>query len=522
MLRWGTLPIWLITISGMYTFSQHVREEGWLLVSPGLRVVHILGWVGTIGLAVLPLVSWLGQGERVLGWLRKVVQLAGQLGWVLLPVLVGLGVAFPVLMMGRFQVYLAQDWTRQAVFVWLAILGALCISAYWQKDWLESALFSVLGMAVVYHMTTYFPHITDYPFSLWWSETTRFYLASTFFDQRIYGQDLPWVFRDLTRYLIQAVPFLIPDSPLWLHRLWQAALRFTTPYFTGMIIARRLKLAPRKLFWVFALWAGLYFFQGPVFYNLIVIVMLVFWLVDARRFWKTLAAVAAISIFAGFSRINWVPMAGLLAAAFYLLEKPLQGKDLKSIARYLALPAVWVVVGAAAGLGAQQFWAASSGNPQEIYYASFTSYLIKARLLPNPSYPLGILPYTLIVTAPLLIFLGLGLRGWRKKWHPVRLLGIGAIIAVLFGGGILVSLKIGGGTNLHNMDVYLVVLLVVAVEYYFGRVVDEQGQPVKAKMPLWLKTLVVVMPVIFVVTFVGRSIAPLDKQAVQQNLAQLQ
>jgi hypothetical protein len=59
------------------------------------------------------------------------------------------------------------------------------------------------------------------------------------------------------------------------------------------------------------------------------------------------------------------------------------------------------------------------------------------------------------------------------------MLPILAALAVLFVGGIFVSMKIGGGADLHNMDAYAVMLLVVAASLVFGRL----GQPGNGQMP---------------------------------------
>jgi hypothetical protein len=251
-------------------------------------------------------------------------------------------------------------------------------------------------------------------------------------------------------------------------------------------------------------------------------VILVFWLVKPDHFWKAMAAVAGISVWAGLSRINWIPMPGLMAAAFYLMEKPFAGQDVKGLARYLWRPLVWAAVGTLIGLGVQQGYAMISGNPEEIYYTSFTSYLLWDRLLPNPSYPLGIAPHVLLLTLPLLILTGTAWISWRKRWNFIRPLGLSALILVLFGGGLLVSVKIGGGTNLHNMDVFLVILLLVAAEIFFGRAVDDRGEPLSIKTPDWLKTAVFIMPILFVASYSGGTIPDRDMVQAEHDLAQLQ
>jgi len=62
------------------------------------------------------------------------------------------------------------------------------------------------------------------------------------------------------------------------------------------------------------------------------------------------------------------------------------------------------------------------------------------------------LPGALLVLIPLLL-LGLSkLKGQWSFYHPIRLLGIGSILFILFAGGVVVSVKIGGGSNLHPIE----------------------------------------------------------------------
>jgi len=362
MLKWSMLILLLVNAVWSIAFSDLIETEGWVDVSVKLQVQRAVLFGVMALLLGLTLYVWLGRADRVLGWLKTFISALSRLRWGLLLPMAALAVAFPILMFGPLSTYFAYNWALYAVFAWLAVLLAACIMALWQKPWIDSLAVSSVSLAVIYNLTTYFPHVTSYPFSLWWSETTRFYMGSTFFAERLYGHDLPWVTMHLTRYLIQAFPFLAPDSPLWVHRLWQAGLRFTFPFITGILAARYFKLSLPKGFWVFAAWAGLYFFQGPVFYHLIVIVMLVFLLVQSRRFWRTLLVVTLISVYAGFSRINWVPMAGLMAAVLYFMDTPVPSGGWRSAGRYLLPPVSWVLVGTAVGFAAQQFWVINSGS----------------------------------------------------------------------------------------------------------------------------------------------------------------
>jgi hypothetical protein len=520
--RSGLVLLTGLSAVGMLQFRRSIHEAGLFDVSAKLRAVELAGWVGLIVLIGLTVFLLTAKTDWAVKWVQLEFSGPVWLIWIALPLIGALLIAYPVLMFTEASLYFLIDWTRQAIFVWLVVLMSGVLAVWRGKSWVAMLPFAAAVMAVGYHLVTYLPGISNYPFALGWSETTRYYVASTFFDQRIYGLDLPMVFRDFTRYLIQAVPFLVEDSPLWVHRFWQALLRFGSTYFTGYLLARRYEIKGAKWIALFTMWAGLFFFQGPVFYNLIVIVMLVIWLVRAENFWRTLAAVAGISVWAGLSRINWIPMPGLMAATFYIMEQPLVGKDIKAFLRYLWKPVVWVVIGTLIGLGVQQGYAMISGNPEEIYYASFTSYLLWSRLLPNPSYRLGILPHVLLLSIPLLSYIGYALAMWRKHWDMIRQLGIAVIMGGLFIGGLVVSVKIGGGTNLHNMDVFLVILVLIAAEIYFGKAVDRNGRKLEIKMPDWLQAAIFAVPIFFVASFSGGEIPTRDLQEAQQELDALQ
>jgi hypothetical protein len=101
------------------------------------------------------------------------------------------------------------------------------------------------------------------------------------------------------------------------------------------------------------------------------------------------------------------------------------------------------------------------------------------RLLPNPTFPPGILLAVLLISLPLLStilvklsqFRG-GIRTWRLL-HPFRLLFLCATLVVLLIGGLTVSIKIGGGSNLHNMDAFLVLLLLIFTYFLYGQITPD-------------------------------------------------
>ena len=71
----------------------------------------------------------------------------------------------------------------------------------------------------------------------------------------------------------------------------------------------------------------LFFFQGAVYYHLMVCVVLVLLGYKKDKPLRTLIFVLLASVWAGISRVNWMPVPGLLAVALYLLDTPFDAVD---------------------------------------------------------------------------------------------------------------------------------------------------------------------------------------------------
>lgn len=358
------------------------------------------------------------------------------------------------------------------VFLWASLaqtFGLKFLSGY---KWYALFAAVILLQGFVYQVYGRVAAISDYPFSIGYSEASRHYYASLFYARSLYDVQVPYPFLHPSRYLLMSLPFLVDGLPLWFHRMWQSLLWLALTFTSSLLLVRRMRLSG----WMHILaiiWAFLYFLQGAVYYHLQVCVILVLAGVSVKHPWRSLLVVFLASVWAGISRVNWFPVPAMLGIVIYVMEMPLSGKGW----RYWIQPFLLGMTGLGTALAAQFLYINISGNADiRAFGSSFTSDLLWNRLLPNATLPLGILPAILIVAAPLGIALYQMINGKFASLHPLRWLALLGMVLVLFLGGLVVSTKIGGGGDLHNMDAFLVILALIATSFFAGRVAGD-GEP---------------------------------------------
>jgi hypothetical protein len=432
----------------------------------------ILSGLAALSFAVLLGLSWTEAGRHILDRLADIQRPTKPFRLLVSLYLLASTLILIWLYVGHYRKYFSDLAERLPIYGLVCLLGGLLLTAaYPYRSHLQNLAFAAVAVAFGIQAGLFLPDVSSYPFSFGWSESSRYYFASLFFSKQVYGMQVPLPVQHPSRYLLQSLPFLIPGTTIWMHRLWQVLLWILLPLGTVMALGRHLRLQPRWRYWLFVFWAYLFIFQGPIYFHLTICLILVLLGYDNQRPIQTLVFVILASLWAGISRVNWIPVPGSLAVLLYLLENRLANRG---VGRYLLWPAGWLVLGSLTGVGSQLLYAQISGHQLAQFGSSFTSDLLWYRLWPNPTYPEGILPSILFVSLPL--FLLIGERLWRMHWrvHPLRLLGIFGILGVFFAGGLVVSVKIGGGNNLHNMDAYLFFLLVIAACLLYGRVALEE------------------------------------------------
>jgi len=387
-----------------------------------------------------------------------------------------------------------ESWVRVLIFWLFSLLGMWGFKIFRKEtEWLASLITVILSQAALHLLLSYWSQVTSYPFAMGWSETSRYYFPSLFLSQTVYGQKFPLPILHPTLHLLLVPPYLF-GAPLWFHRFWQVALRYILIAAIVPAMLKRVSIPEKGVRWLVALWIFLFLFMGPIYFHLTIPVILIltgFSLQDDRRNWFVILLASA---WCGWSRVNWYPMPALMAVVLYVLETPFKGRNLW---HYLWRPALWGVIGTSTAFAFQRLYIAISGvSNSKYFYTSVTSDLLWYRLFPNATYPPGILLAVILASLTLWIILGLVVRAHKDAFHPLRIALMIAALAAVFTGGVLVSLKIGGGADLHNMDAYFILLLIIFSYLVFAKYSREDGSTVQpVQLPWTLVVALIIVPV---------------------------
>ena len=419
------------------------------------------------------------------------------------------GIAGLILLLPAFTLIVAQSffarfldgvWTRLTLFFYLSLIGMLLLKLGRKTlSWPAALAWAALSQAVFYNAVVNFATVSNYPFSLTWSEISRYYGASLFLAGRIYGAAATLPLMHPTYDLLLLPPYFLGTPPIWLLRLWQVLIQIGLSAALVFVFLKRLGPQHKNTAWIAAGWAYLFLMQGPIQSHLVLCTLIVVWLGAPEKFWRTTLVVLLASIWAGLSRINWFPVPGMLAACLYLLEIPLDSSRRWPV--YLWKPAAWFLLGTATAFASNLLYVRWSGNGTSgNFVSSLNSDLLWYRLWPNPSYAQGILPAILLVSLPMLLVFVAALHKARSAFHPLRLTALFAALVVLFLGGLVVSVKIGGGEDLHNLDAYLILLMLLAGYLFAGRMAADTSPAMPTALTgIGLALLAIAVPVWFAI-----------------------
>ena len=377
---------------------------------------------------------------------------------------------------------------EDTLFGWKEVLGAFVLTA------------SAFSIAVSLQ------GVTDYPFSLGWSEGNRLWDYSTLFGKSIYfnirEDDTIFVLLDGGRLFIGGLPFLIQGLTIAMARLW-VGLMMIIPYMLVGITAFR-KQDGNHRDWLFIIfWIFLFLKQGPIHAPLVLAAALTA-LVWRRSLWISIPIILYAGYYAQSSRFTWLFAPGIwigileLADASLLNRKLVASQWTRAITLSFAgvfggyllpklLPILQRPPTDVTDIGGQ---IASGGvNSEFVTNAVSDQPLLWYRLLPNSTYGSGILVGLLIAIAPLLIilfWLAITKKWVLNIWQKLAL--IGSLLAFLI-VGLIASTKIGGGGDLHNMDMFLIGLAFTAIIAWYNGGRESILNP--NQLPVWMKIVII-------------------------------
>lgn len=314
--------------------------------------------------------------------------------------------------------------------------------------------------------------VTDYPFSLGWSEGNRIWDYSMRFGRDRYGiadnQDI-YVLLDRGRMTVGGLPFLFPNVTIEAVRLW-IGLTLILPYFLVGLAAYIVADKNARVWILMTLWVFLFLRQGPIHSPLVLAAALTVFL-WRKPLWLAIPLIIYAGYFAQSSRFTWLFAPGLWIGLLELAGASLRDGRLdrshwvRAIALGLCgafggfllpklIPLLHIDLSTTADVTEQ---IASTGVTSEfVAYAVTDQPLLWYRLLPNPTYGTGILLGLLIAVLPvsiILFWLASSKKWVLNIWQKLAIFG--PLLAFLV-VGLVASAKIGGGGDLHNMDMFLI------------------------------------------------------------------
>jgi len=418
--------------------------------------------------------TFTGHRQKIFSTLEVSTRLGGWFRLAAFPAFFVILAAFPVLYaLPEFRQLFGGGSIRFFVFWLFALAGMNRLKLIRPAFSFPAALAATLILQSALNLlASYLPAITDYPFAMGWSETSRFYFPSLFLSEKIYGQGYPWPILHPSLHLLLTPPYWF-DAPLWFHRAWQVGIRFLMVGLVAPALLSRFKVENRTLKFFLLAWVFVYLFNLPLYLHLPLMIFPLLWLFRAEDDRRTWILLLLASVWAGLSRLNWYPMPGLILSALWLLEdggrRTVDGG--RALLNRFWRPAAWTVSGSLAAYAVSQVYIVLSGVEKSNFFTSLSSDMLWYRLWPNETYGMGILPGIILFSSSLwALIAATASKVWklgREHQEMFDSFAIFAMLLALFIGGVVVSMKIGGGADLHNMDAYALMLLIVAAYAFF-------------------------------------------------------
>ncbi len=456
---WGT-GVWL----GQFAPSWFGAFCGFVLFSVFLLV---------IGIGIL----WQPQKfDRTVVFLAAIRNKLGVIRWwialalLLLPVL--------ILQYTFWGIVIHGPYLRIMLVIMIAVVVGWLLTNQNDRllDW-ASLLVSLVLVAGILSVFAPLAGVTNYPFSLGWSEGNRLWDYSVLFGRDVYNypaeQSIP-VFLDTSRQFVGGIPFLLPGVTIAQVRLWLALVDIVPYLILGWIAFRLTRTT--WIAWILAgIWAFTFVRQGPIHPPLLIsaIVVALAW---RRPLWLALPLIFAAGYYAEASRFTWLFAPALWSVMLEFASAPELTKLVwrRSISVGVAgllggyvipsyLPGIitWIQSFAQTTIPTGPV-TAGGVSPSQVQSALSAQPLLWDRLLPNATYGPGILLGLALAVLPLILVLVYLTMASRWKLNSLQKVSVILPLLAFLVVGLIVSVKIGGGGDLHNLDMFIIGLMFAA------------------------------------------------------------
>ena len=373
----------------------------------------ILNWVGTV-LALWKPSVFGGLPERIVSFRQQIKAFR----WLLVIVLL----VFPVwlLQYTPWGVVFSGLYFRLLLWIYVAYGMAVFLQADMRFASWYNLLAALLLTSSAFSVAFALINVSDYPFSIGWSEGNRIWDYSLYFGRYLYdypvGEDI-FATTDAGRQLGGGLPFIIPGVTILFERLW-VSLTTIIPYLLLGLAAFRFTVKDRKLWFLLGFWAFIFLKQGPIHPRL-VLCAFVIGLTWRKPLWLAVPLVFITSYLAEESRYTWLFAPGMWIVMLEFSGAVLQKDRLQKSTWWRA-----IILGLSGALGGYYGptivnWVQalfSDGTPADLAGAgaisvssvtsSVTTHpLLWYRLFPNATYGIGIILALLIAVAPTVLFL---------------------------------------------------------------------------------------------------------------------
>lgn len=341
---------------------------------------------------------------------------------------------------------------------------------------LVSAFILISALTIISSRARY---ILDFPFPLGWSEGNRFWDYSVLFASQKYLNPTTqpvYAFLETGRQVLWGILFLIPKLSIQVMRLWNAALYLILPIILGWILFRKKNKLSAAIAALFTL---AYLSQGPVYPSLLLIAIGCALAARTENIPFKTGITALMCYYASTARFTWI------AAPLVLMTIPEYTKPENTSLQKLTIITIrYTLAGVVGGLVLPAIFPLSAPTYSPGMISNQTTLVQKAlnmlaehpliwgRLWPNSTNTLGITGALAFAVLPLLSIVLLFKRKSSWRWSVWQSVFIATVIGAALAVGLVVSVKIGGGSNLHNLDMFMLSVLFLAAATWQHRKAD--------------------------------------------------